>query len=74
MREKPKLFVVIIHGIMTVISLFALAVEIYTGSLLQRSALNVLKIITFVGWPVIFFLDLRAYLSPKNERKNDKQP
>ena len=74
MREKPKLYVVIMHGIMTAISLFALAVEIYTGSLLQWSALNVLKMITFIGWPVIFFLDLRTYLSPDNKQKNDKQP
>ena len=74
MREKPKLYILIIHGVMAAISLFALAVEIYTGSLLQWSALNVLKMITFIGWPVIFFLDLRTYLSPDNKQKNDKQP
>ena len=74
MREKPKLYVVIIHGVMAAIGLFALALGIYKGDFLQWSALKILQIITFVGWPVIFFLDLRTYLSPDNKQKSVKQP
>ena len=72
--QKPKRYIVIMHGIMAVLGLSALGLEVFRGDLLSLSALKVLQIFTFVGWPVVFCLDLRAYLKDRNEQKDDAQP
>ena len=68
MREKPKRYVVILHGIMAVLGLTALVLGIRNGDFLKWSAKSVLQIFTFGAWPVIFAADLKEYLAGKRKQ------
>ncbi len=68
MREKPKRYVVILHGVMAVLGLTALVLGIRNGDFLKWSAKNVLQIFTFGAWPVIFAADLKEYLAGKRKQ------
>ena len=68
MREKPKRYAVILHGIMAVLGLTALVLGIRNGDFSKWSAKSVLQIFIFGAWPVIFAADLKEYLAGKRKQ------